>query len=168
MMRPAAHEFAPYYEKYIDLVKGDVLEELRRQATDIPQFLQSIPKEKEYAAYAPGKWPLKEVIGHITDTERIMAYRALRIARRDLAPLPGFDQDDYVRHSSCHSRSMSSLSDEFGAVRRSNLLLFESFDEAALGCRGVASGNPVSVRALLYIVAGHALHHITVIKERYL
>lgn len=166
-MKPQQDEFAPYYNKYIGLIDEDVLGLLEKQADTFPAYIRNIPEDKADYAYADGKWTVRQVLGHIIDTERIMAYRALCIARQDTTPLPGFEQDDYVAVSEVSRRSLASYADEFEAVRKSNLFLFRSFDEQSLNCRGTASEQPVSVRALLYIVAGHLKHHIHIFEERY-
>lgn len=168
MNRPQPDEFAPYYTKYIEKVNDDVLSELEKQCSDLQTFLSSIPHEKEEFTYAEGKWTTKEVIGHIIDTERIMAYRLLRISRNDSTPLPGFDENQYVKNSHFKSRDLSGLIDEFISVRKSNLHLFQSLNEDDLSKTGTASGYSVSVRALLFIIAGHVKHHQQILKERYL
>jgi hypothetical protein len=161
-------EYAPFYHTYVKTVGEDVFASLNQQLLSIPEFIKRIPAQKEDYAYAPGKWTVKEVFGHIIDTERIMAYRALRIARADETPLPGFEENDYVTHSHYHERSMESLAAEFELVRKSNLFLFESFNDEELKRMGSASGKNVSVRALLFIVAGHVNHHKRILEERYL
>ena len=118
--------------------------------------------------YAPGKWSLKDVLGHINDTERIMSYRALRIARADQTPMEGFEQDDYVRNAPFAQLSLSDLIEDYIAVRRATISLFRNLDEAAWTRRGVASKNEVTVRALAYVIAGHELHHRKIIEEKYL
>lgn len=168
MYRPTADEYNPYYGPYIAGVADDVLNELQQQAEQFPAFIQGIPIAKENYAYAPGKWTIKELIGHIIDTERIMAYRALRFARNDDQNLPGFDENEYVKHSHYSERSLESLAEEFTLVRKANLFLFESFNEEELVRRGLANNNEVSVRALVFIIAGHLNHHQQVLKERYL
>lgn len=161
-------EYAPYYHTYVQTVGEDVFENLNQQLLSIPEFIKRIPAQKEDYAYAPGKWTVKEVFGHIIDTERIMAYRALRIARADETPLPGFEENDYVTNAHYHERSMESLAAEFELVRKSNLFLFESFNDEELSRMGTASGKDVSVRALLFIVTGHVNHHKRILEERYL
>lgn len=168
MNRPTAKEFNPFYAGYIAAVPDDIFKELNQQLVDFPEFIQTIPKGKENFAYADGKWTIKEVIGHILDTERIMAYRTLRFARNDQQNLPGFEENDYVSHSHYHDRSMQSLAEEFACLRKSNLFLFSSLSSEELLRQGNASGYPVSVRALLYIIAGHLNHHQRVLTERYL
>lgn len=166
-MKPQQDEFAPYYNRYVSLIDGDVLDLLEQQAGTFTAYIRNIPEDKADYAYAEGKWTVRQALGHIIDTERIMAYRALRIARQDTTPLPGYEQDDYVTVSDVSDRSLSSYAEEFEVVRKSNMFLFRSFKEEALNCKGIASEQPVSVRALLYIVAGHLEHHIRIFEERY-
>ena len=168
MNRPTAEEYNPYYGPYIAGVADDVVNELKQQANQFPAFIRSISKEKENYAYAPGKWTVKEVLGHIIDTERIMAYRALRFARNDEQDLPGFDENDYVKYSRYAERSLESLAEEFAMLRKANLFLFESLNEEESLRRGTANQNGISVRALVFIIAGHLNHHKKVLKERYL
>ncbi|PSK94987.1 DinB family protein [Taibaiella chishuiensis] len=167
MMRPQQDEFAPYYDKYISLIGEDVLAVLAAQQQSFTDYIRRIPEAQADYAYAEGKWTVKQALGHIIDTERIMAYRALRVGRGDTTPLPGFEQDEYVALADLSQRSLASYADEFAAVRAANLFLFRSFDAATLTRRGTASEQPVSVRALLYIVAGHLEHHIRIFDERY-
>jgi hypothetical protein len=161
-------EYAPFYHTYVKTVGEDVFANLNGQLLSIPEFIRNIPAQKEDYAYAPGKWTVKEVFGHLIDTERIMAYRALRIARADETPLAGFEENDYAAYSHYHDRSMESLAAEFETLRKSNLFLFESFNDEELKRMGTASGKNVSVRALLFIVAGHVNHHKRILEERYL
>lgn len=169
MNRPAQSEHAPYYSRYVDLVPdGPIIEVLRSQAKETLELLRSIPEAKGNHAYAQGKWTIKEVFGHVVDSERVFSYRALRIGRGDATPLPGFEQDDYVPHGGFASRTLHDLADELEAVRRATLLLFEGFPRDAGARMGTASGNPVSVQALAYIIAGHERHHVKVLRERYL
>jgi len=167
--RPEATEYAPYYGRYISLVPdGDILESLEQQANETLRLLGGISESGADARYALEKWSIKEVVGHITDTERIFAYRLLRIARADETPLPGFEQDDYVRYGSFAACHLSDLAREFELVRQGNLLLMRHLDEEAWQRRGTASNAEVSVRALAYIIAGHELHHVGILKTRYL
>ncbi len=169
MKRPETTEHPIYYKQYIDLIKSDnILKVLDKQVIDIQELLSGISEEKENFVYAPDKWTPKEVIGHIIDTERIMAYRALCFARKDKTPLPGFDENNYVANSNFNKRTMYDLGHEFAVVRESNIALFKCFDEAMLNEMGNANGKEVSVRAILFMIAGHAVHHINVIKTRYL
>lgn len=166
-MKPQQDEFAPYYNTYIKLIGEDVLGLLDEQGRTFTAYIRNIPEDKADYAYAEGKWTVRQVLGHIIDTERVMAYRALRIARQDKTPIPGFEQDDYVAVSEVDNRSLVSFAEEFEAVRKSNMFLFRNLDETALNSRGTASDQPVSVRALLYIVAGHLQHHINIFEDRY-
>jgi hypothetical protein len=167
-MRPSKNDYAEYYDKYISRVPGDdIIGVLNNYPVSI-DFLRAIKPDKEDFAYADGKWTVKQVIGHIIDTERIMAYRALRISRNDKQSLPGFNQEEFIKYGNAQRRKLDNLVDEFEAVRKSNLILFKSFTEEEFQRRGTASGYEVSVNALLYIIAGHELHHLNILKERYL
>ena len=167
--KPEPDEFAPYYSKYISLVAdGDVVSTLRQQLNNSLSLLRGISEEKANSRYASDKWSLKEVVGHLLDTERIFGYRALRFARNDQTPLNGFEQDDYVRAANFGRTRLNDLADEFENVRRANIHLFRSLDDAAWLRRGAANENEVSVRALAYIIAGHELHHMGILKTRYL
>ncbi|MCK6649947.1 MAG: DinB family protein [Bacteroidia bacterium] len=169
MKRPEVNEHPAYYAHYIGLVKGDnILKQLEDQVIDIQAIISEIPEEKESYAYAPGKWTIKELLGHIIDTERIMAYRALRFARKDKTALPGFDENDYVANSDYNKRTLYDIAHEFAIVRESNLALFKHFNEEALDQRGTANNNEATVRAILFMIAGHANHHLNVIKTKYL
>jgi uncharacterized damage-inducible protein DinB len=167
--RPASDEYAPYYEKYVSLVPdGNIVETLERQSAETLALLRSIPEEKASSRYEPGKWSIKEVVGHIIDTERVFAYRALRFARADATPLPGYEQDDYARAANFDARTLASLADDFERVRAATVSLLRPLDAEALKRRGTANDNPVSVRALAHIIAGHELHHVGILRERYL
>ncbi|HYK75571.1 MAG TPA: DinB family protein [Daejeonella sp.] len=168
MNRPQSNEFAPYYATYIDTVADNVLTELEQQKQALPEFLAGISPEKADFAYAPGKWTIKEMLGHIIDTERVMTYRAMRIARNDQTPLASFDEDTYVANAHFKDRTLASLAEEFATLRKANLFLFKSLNETELNRMGTASSNPVSVRALLFILAGHVNHHRRILEERYL
>jgi len=166
--RPQPGEYAPYYERYISLVQGEevlaILDQQRRQM----MLLVSCRDDAEGDfRYAPGKWSAKEVLGHICDTERVFAYRALRISRADATPLEGFEQDDYVRSGPFANRPLEDLVEDFIAVRRATLSLLRNLDETAWDRRGVANKNEVSVRGLAYIIAGHELHHRRILEEKY-
>lgn len=167
--KPNVDEYAPYYATYINLI-GDKnpLNIMVEQLTSVQSMTQIINDEIGQKSYAPGKWSVKELFGHIIDTERIMSYRALAIARGETQPLPGFDHDDYVVKGKFNNRGVKSLIDEFIKLRESNIILFNSFDEESFTVIGTASNNKVSVRALIYIITGHAAHHLSVLKEKYL
>ncbi len=167
--RPAAGEYAPFYRGYVDQVPSDqILQVLRLSAFDTVVFLENLPAAKWGYRYAPGKWSIREAMLHVIDTERIFAYRALRIARNDGTPLPGFDQDAYVPASGADQRSPASIIAEFRAVREATLQLFENLEPATWLRIGTASDHPVSVRALAFIIAGHEYHHRRIMTERYL
>lgn len=167
--RPNPSEYFEYYDRYIRRVpERDVLSVLADGLEETLALLDDVPVELEECRYALGKWSLREVIGHIIDTERVFAYRAFHFARRDPAPLPSMEQDEYAEASNAGRRPLGDLAEEFEAVRRSSILLFGSFDDTMLGLRGIASGREFSVRCIPYIVAGHEIHHRSVIIERYL
>lgn len=166
--RPESDEYAPYYETYVSKVPaGDLLQLLRQQIEVTCAMLTNVPESEANSSYAPGKWTIKEVAGHIVDTERIMAYRLLRVSRGDSTPLPGFEQDDYVRGGNFQSRTLASLVEEFRLARISTLALLNGLDGETLMRRGAADGKPVSARALAYIIAGHERHHVGILQERY-
>lgn len=166
---PDVTEYQPYYEKYVSLVpKGDILKTLAEQLESSLALLRSIDESRAGWRYAPDKWSIKELVGHIIDTERIFAYRALRFARHDQTPLSGFEQDDYVRHGRFDARNLEDLRQEFEHVRRANLYMLRNLYDAAWQRRGTANGAEVSVRALAFIMAGHELHHMEILRTRYL
>lgn len=166
--RPGTDEFTPYYGRYIEKVGGtDALAALTAQRASTASFLASIPESRASYRYAPGKWSLREIIGHLSDGERIFSYRMLRFARADETPVPGFDENAYVPAGGFEQRSLADVSAEFAAVRDATIALAKSLDDAAAVRRGLANGHPISVRALAWISAGHELHHLEVIRERY-
>jgi hypothetical protein len=166
--RPDASEYAPYYERYIALVPGDnVIVALETQRLHMVQVLSARSEREGNFRYGPEKWSVKEVVGHLADSERVFAYRAMRIARGDRTPLSGFEQDDYVRSGGFGERRLTDLAEEFAAVRSGSIALFRSLNEPAWSRRGVANNNEVSVRALAFITAGHELHHQRILEERY-
>jgi DinB family protein len=166
--RPEPDEYAPYYGRYISLVAGDdIIVTLGEQLRETSALLSSRAEADGDFRYAPEKWSVKEVIGHLSDSERIFAYRALRVSRNDQTPIEGFEQDDYVRHGGFGQRRLADVVDEFISVRRATLSLLRGLDEAVWTRRGLANKNEVSVRALAYIMAGHELHHRTILKDKY-
>ena len=168
MHRPEATEYANNYANYVAKVPGsDILSVLESQRLQMLQLFAGRSERDGSFRYAPGKWSVKEVLGHITDTERIFTYRALRIARADQTPLPGFEQDDFVKNGAFGERTLASLAEEFGLVRSASIALFRSFPEKALSRHGVASQKEVTVRALAFITAGHQIHHRMILEERY-
>ncbi|HEX8098142.1 MAG TPA: DinB family protein [Pyrinomonadaceae bacterium] len=167
--RPGQSEYAPYYQGYVSQVpEGDVIETLARQSDETLALLRGLSEEQGSSRYAPGKWSVKEVVGHLVDAERVFACRALRFARGDSTPLPGFDQDVYVRNAGFDRLKLGDLADEFESVRRATLSMLRGFNEEAWARRGVANDNEVSVRAIAYIMAGHEAHHVKIIRTRYL
>ena len=167
--RPEASEYAPYYGRYIaQAPEGDLLAVLERQGADTQRLLADLPDSRGSFAYAPGKWTLKEVLGHIADAERVFAYRALRFARGDVTPLPGFDEQTWTPNSGAGSRTVADLAEELRAVRAASLALLRHLPAEAPQRRGIASGWEISVRALAWIIAGHERHHLTILRERYL
>ncbi len=163
-------EYPSHFERYVSLVpsSGDVLTVLQEQADATLELLRTLPESKGGFRYAPGKWSVRELVGHVIDTERVLAYRALCFARGDKTPLPGFAEADYVNHASFDERTLDDLAAEFALVRAATLSLFDHLDSAAWVRTGIASGNEVSVRALAHIIAGHELHHRGILRERYL
>lgn len=168
-VRPHADEYPSYFEGYVSLVPpGAVLDTLEHQTVDMQTLLDGVEEARADAAYAPGKWSLKEVVGHIIDTERVFAYRALCIARGETASLPGMNQDDYIRHANFNARRLADLTAEYRHVRAATLDLLRNLDEAAWLRRGVANGNETTVRAVAHIIAGHEAHHTRIIRTKYL
>lgn len=168
-MRPEKGEYAEYYDRYVSLVEeSDILAVLENQQVELRDFFQNITEEKSHYAYAEDKWTIKEVIGHLTDGERIFAYRALRISRADQTPIEGFEQDDYIKNSNFNGTPLAELTDELLLNLKANLIFFKNLTDEAWLRTGTASDNPVSVRALAYIMAGHIRHHLKILNERYL
>lgn len=167
MPRPAPTEYAPYYANYISQVpEEDVLAALESQLADMLAVLRGTPESQGDVRHAPFKWSVKEVVGHLADCERVMGYRALRFARSDDTPLPSFDENAYVPAGEFDSRTLADLTDELEAVRRSHLALFRGLPESAWARTGLANNNPVSVRALAYIIVGHSRHHTAILRQR--
>jgi uncharacterized damage-inducible protein DinB len=166
--RPQPGEFPPYAIKYIDLVgNGPILEILEYLQQSTHNFFVRMDPEKAGYAYGEGKWTIKQVLGHMIDTERVFAYRALVFAR-DPIELPGFDQDIYADNNVLEGRSLEDLANEFKTVRESSIYFLKSVTEVQSTQKGIANGNPVSVRGVAYMMAGHEMHHIKILKERYL
>lgn len=168
MNRPQTDEYPVFYKGYVDTVNDDVLTELEHQIKSFPALLKEIPEEKASFAYAEGKWTIVELIGHILDTERIMAYRALRIGRNDATPLAGFEENDYVANAHFADRTLGNMAEEFEHLRKANLFLIRSMNETELARVGISNEKPISVKALIFIIAGHLNHHMRILKERYL
>ena len=164
-----SNEYGLFYKNYMDLAPNfEIVNALEKSELEVLETFENLSEEKWLFRYAENKWTLKEMFLHIIDTARIMAYRALRIARNDLTPLPGFEENDYVPVSNANERSVESLIKEYKLQRESTLSLFENFPQDSLGNIGNASNNSISVRALGYIIAGHEIHHTNILKERYL
>src|SRR5712672_4807018 len=167
-LRPQPGEYAPYTGAYISLVVGnDILAALDEQRRQMLLLFSGRTDADGDLRYAPDKWSLKEVLGHVNDTERIMSYRALRISRGDATPIEGYEQDDYVRNGPFARRPLADLIEDYIAVRRATVSLLRNLDEAAWSRRGIANKNEVSVRGLAYIIAGHELHHRRILEEKY-
>jgi uncharacterized damage-inducible protein DinB len=167
--RPQQGDYALYYENYVALVPGgDFMEILLNQQRDLVGLLSPLTEEQADFRYAPGKWSVKEVLGHISDTERIFAYRLLRIARGDQTPLASFEQDNYIQNGNFSARKLADLLQEFSTVREATISLVRSLDDAAWLRRGTASQKEVSVLALAFVIAGHDLHHRVMLEQRYL
>lgn len=166
--RPAEGEFAPFYAKYVALVQGDdPVAALERQGEEIERALGALDEERALGRYAPGKWSVKEVLGHVTDTERVFTYRLLRVARGDRTPLAGFEENAYVAAAGFDARPLAALLAEFLATRASTLALLRSLPAEAWERRGLANGQEVSARAIAYILPGHAAHHFRMLREEY-
>lgn len=167
--KPAPTEHAPEFSKYVTLVpEGDIIQTLEQQIENSLSLLRTIPSDKANFRYAPDKWSVKELLGHLIDSERIFSYRALRFARNDQTPLPGYEQNDYVREGDFDSRNLADMAEEFATLRRATIQLFRPLNETEWLRHGKANENDVSVRALAYIIAGHELHHMEVLRSRYL
>jgi uncharacterized damage-inducible protein DinB len=167
--RPQNNEYAPYYAGYIAQVPdGDLVDVLRRQIGETLSLVRGVPEERASHRYAPGKWSIKEVLGHMADVERIMGYRMLCIARGDTTPLPGFDENAYVPVANFDARSLASLASEFEQVRRATVAFIEHLDADAAARRGTANNLEITARAIAYIIAGHERHHVRILRERYL
>jgi uncharacterized damage-inducible protein DinB len=167
-IRPQSSEYAPFYHGYVASVpEGDVVALLRQSGRELLDTIASIPEDRGGFRYGEGKWSIREVLGHIIDAERIFTYRAMRMARGDTTPLAQFDENEYVKTAGSDARTLANLAREFGAQRESTVQLCESFPDDARGRSGVASGKNISVRALVYITAGHAMHHLKILRERY-
>lgn len=166
---PAASEFAPAFAHYVDRVpRGDVLRTLASQIVETTDLIGGLTEEHGGFRYAPGKWTIREMLGHMIDAERIFDHRALVIAREDPTPLPAFDEDKYALASRSDSRTLSELLAEMEIVRKSTIALFSSFDAQALSRRGIANNFEISVRTLAFIAAGHERHHVDILRTRYL
>ena len=166
--RPNDSEYAPFYSGYIAKIPAaDVLEILESQISQLRELAAATSPEQQVFRYAPGKWSVREVFGHLIDGERVFGYRAFRIGRGDQTPLSGFEENDYVAASGYHRRELASLADELALVRAANLPVFRTLSEEEWRNMGTANGHPISVRALAFIMAGHVRHHLDILSERY-
>ena len=169
MSRPLENEYAPDFQGYVSHVsEDDIMPALRSQIDALDVLLEHVAPERETYRYAEGKWSIREIVGHLIDGERVFGYRALCIARGETQNLPGFDQDQYMLTAPFDRIDLEDLLSEFRLVRLSNIAMLRTLDEAAWMRMGTANGNPVSVRALVYVMVGHVRHHMNVLRERYL
>lgn len=167
--RPQPNEYAYFYKNYVDKVpEGNVIQYLEEQADQFVELIKGLSKEKLSYAYGPDKWTVKEVLGHIIDTERIMSSRMLRFARQDKTSMPGFEQNDYVDRARFNDRDIASLTNEFYHLRKSNLAFIQSLSDQESEYTGQANEAVFSVRALIFILAGHLRHHWDILNEKYL
>jgi DinB superfamily len=167
--RPAADEHAQFYAKYVTRVPdGDLVRQLREQSAETAALLRAVPADRADFAYEPGKWTIKEVIGHMADVERVMAYRAVRFARNDKTELPGFDENLWAANANFGRRPIGDLIDELEVVRSATIEFAKNLSVEEQLRRGRANGQEVSVRALMYIIAGHERHHVALLRDRYL
>ena len=169
MPRPIAGTYPAYFDNYISLVQAaSATEAIGQYGNEVVQAFRNIPAEKADFSYAEGKWTLKEMLQHIIDTERIFAYRAVSIARKETIGLPGFDENFYAENSKANTRYWSDLLEEFSAVRKSTDLLLLSFDEEQLNRQGITNSNPTTVNSVAFVIYGHILHHLNIIQQRYI
>lgn len=167
--KPQSGEYNPYYQKYIDLaVEDDIVGALDAQSRETAALLDGLSEDQAAHRYAPDKWSIKQIVGHITDAERIFAYRLLAIARGETKPLPGFDQEPFVANGGFDGRAMSDLAKELATVRRANVMMMRALSDEAWRRLGTASESPVSARAIAFVMLGHERHHMRIIRERYL
>ena len=166
--RPAPTEYAGWFDRYIRLVEDvdDLAETMARQLDETMAWYRGLSEAQVESRYAPDKWTIKEVLGHMADTERVMQYRALGVARGDQTSFPPFEQDDYAKTSGHGSRTWSSLLDEFKCVRQSSIHLFRHLDEASLDRVGAVNQNPTTARAVGYVIVGHERHHLAILKDK--
>lgn len=167
-MKPATSDYPPFFSRYITLVDSeDILSAIEQQSSSTQKLLATIDEERGTYRYETGKWSIKEVVGHLVDAERIMAYRALAIARGETQPLPGFEEDDYVRNAHFDAWRIGDLAEAYALSRRATIVFYRNLPEEAWNRRGVANGKEVTVRALAWVIAGHERHHVNVLRERY-
>ena len=169
MSKPQPAEYDPYYQKYISLVPEDeIIPALDSQMNELAELLKDVPEEKGTFAYADGKWTVKEVLSHLIDSERIFAYRAIRIARGDKTPIEGFEQDGYIENSHANRRAIADLIEEFTLLRKANLMFFSNLETGDWVRTGTANSVEISVRSLAWIMVGHVRHHVNILRLSYL
>ncbi|EKN69769.1 hypothetical protein BABA_08256 [Neobacillus bataviensis LMG 21833] len=169
LQRPLENEYPEYYVPYVNLVSdSDLLSILKENLAETVALFEGLSEEDGHYRYASGKWSIKEVLGHMTDTERIMSYRLLRVGRGDQTPLAGFDENDYIKGSQIDQLSNKVILEDFKAVRNATITLIQNMADEPWGRKGFANGTEITTRAIAYIIAGHAIHHGNIIKERYL
>lgn len=162
-------EYSPYYKQYIDMISSDnIIEVLDKQINEIKALFDNINEEKSNYRYAPNKWSIKEILGHLIDNERVFTYRLLRISRKDPKPLDSYDQNLFINESNYAALPLNRILEEFILLRKSTILMIEGLNNSMMLYRGIVNGHNITVRAIAYIIAGHTLHHLQVIKERYL
>jgi hypothetical protein len=167
--KPELAEYRGYFEQYVNLVgEQEVLQLLEKQQQHLPALLSPLTEERAEQPYAEGKWTIKELLGHMVDTERVLGYRALCFSRNEQQPLPGFDENNYVASANFNQRTLPDLLAEYGVVRQATLALFRGMSPEMLARQGNANNNRLSVRALAYVIAGHELHHLHLLRTRYL
>jgi len=167
--RPEANEYGPFYRGYIDLVtESDICEAAETSARDMAALLAGIGEERWSHRYAPEKWSIKQLVGHVTDGERVFAYRTLCIARGETQSLPGFDETDYMRNSNFDRRPFAELVAELNLVRQASIAMLRGFDPAVWQNAGVANNQPITARGVAYAMVGHARHHMNILRQRYI
>ena len=167
-MRPSANDYAPAHADYVALCpEEDVLSAIEQQSSETQKLLSSLDEAKSEYRYAQGKWSIKEVLGHVSDAERILGYRALAIARGEEQPLPGFDENEYVRNASFDHWKLGDLLEQYALVRRTSIVFFRNLQKDAWNRRGIANGHPASVLGMAYVILGHERHHLTILRDRY-
>ncbi|MEO8399899.1 MAG: DinB family protein [Ignavibacteriaceae bacterium] len=169
MKHPNKNDYPAYFENYLKNVDGEnPIKNLEEQKIQLCNTLMPLTDEEANYSYAEGKWSIKEIIGHLIDTERVMSYRSMAIARGEKQHLPGFDQDEYAKGSNFKNRELSDILNEYQKVREATIALFKSFDESFYDKRGVANKSDVTVRAVIFMIPGHEMHHLKILKEKYL
>jgi len=169
MKKPLKGDYPKYFEAYFKNINDEnPIELMESQKFELLDLLSTLNESKANYSYEKGKWSIKEVLGHLIDSERVFCYRAVAIARGETQSLPGFEQDDYVNNGNFNARELSNLLDEYQKIREATIPLFKSFDETIYDRRGTANNNPLTVRAVMFLIPGHEKHHINILKDRYL